>query len=552
MDFLYLLKLKWNILRNKAFSLRKESNLKIAVITLFILGYGIGAFWVFLYGFDYIAHTMGMGYFVMDRLFYVFFMVLLFMLIVSQLIITYTTFYRNPEIEFFFSLPVSYSSVFGIKFLESTFLSSWAFVFLFAPLLLAYGVGRSLGIGFYLVGLALSVPFIFTAAGLGTIIGVVLIRFFPKRFLKIIGICGLVIGIVAFAYYHQARQEINWRSGDIGLIMDALLRHTNISMFPGLPSYWISSGLMNNISGAVPETVFYFLVLLSTGIFIVWLCLQLGKRLYYSGWQMLKSKHYTHIYIPGKRASVLNRWQVGALAWRDLKLFFRDPSQWSQFAIFFGVIAVYILNLRQMNYDIESIFWKNLISYLNLGTIALTLGMLSTRFIFPQWSMECKRMWIIGLTPVSIGKLLITKLLVSAGLCMFITMALMIGSNIMLRVPAYMMWLSLGTMFIMGITLPALALGLGAIFPNTKEDNMAHIVASFGGTLTLVLSLTYIITILALEVMPVHLYFTKQMISRAVFCKWMTITMVVVVGISVLTIVVPLLVGWRKLLRAEY
>lgn len=552
MDFLYLLKLKWYILKNKVFSLQKESNLKILVIVIFILAYGLGAFWVFQSGINYLAHTMGLGYFLLDRLFYAFFMVLFFMLMISQLIITYTTFYRNPEVEFFFSLPVSYSSVYGVKFIESTFLSSWAFVFLCAPLLLAYGTGRSLGIGFYITGLAFSLPFVFTATGIGTILGIILIKYFPRRFLTILLTCGTIIVITGLYYYHYARTEIDWRSGDIGLIIDGLLKHTRISLFTGIPSYWLSTGLLATINKDWQDTLFYFLVLLSTGIFVVWLCLKIGKRLYYPTWQMLRSKRYISLYIPNKIFKILDKWQTGTLISRDLKLFFRDPAQWSQFAIFFGIIAVYILNLRQMNYDIESVFWKNLISYLNLGTIALTLGTLSTRFIYPQWSMECKRMWIIGLTPVSIGKLMYVKLFVSTGLSMLITMALMIGSNIMLRVPHYMVWLSLGTIIIMSITLPALALGLGSIFPNLKEDDMAHIVAGFGGTLTLVLSLSYIIVFLALEILPIHLYFTKQIISTNTFHRWMVLTIIFVIGLSAISTIVPLLVGKRNLEKMEY
>jgi ABC-2 type transport system permease protein len=53
----------------------------------------------------------------------------------------------------------------------------------------------------------------------------------------------------------------------------------------------------------------------------------------------------------------------------------------------------------------------------------------------------------------------------------------------------------------MTFTLTALAMGLGALYPNFREDNPTKIVSGFGGTLCLVLSFLYIVgsvTLLAL------------------------------------------------------
>jgi len=45
--------------------------------------------------------------------------------------------------------------------------------------------------------------------------------------------------------------------------------------------------------------------------------------------------------------------------------------------------------------------------------------------------------------------------------------------------------------------------GLGAIYPNLKEDNPSKIVAGFGGTLNLVLSLIFVLSIIGLEAVPI-------------------------------------------------
>ena len=52
------------------------------------------------------------------------------------------------------------------------------------------------------------------------------------------------------------------------------------------------------------------------------------------------------------------------------------------------------------------------------------------------------------------------------------------------------------------ISLNSMALCLGTLFPNLKEENSAKIVSGFGGTLCLILSFIYIIIIMLLMAFP--------------------------------------------------
>ena len=57
---------------------------------------------------------------------------------------------------------------------------------------------------------------------------------------------------------------------------------------------------------------------------------------------------------------------IRLLILKDLRTFRRDPAQWSQFLIFFGLLAFYFLNIRRLGYDVQSPYWRNLVSFLNL------------------------------------------------------------------------------------------------------------------------------------------------------------------------------------------
>ncbi len=81
----------------------------------------------------------------------------------------------------------------------------------------------------------------------------------------------------------------------------------------------------------------------------------------------------------------------------------RDPVQWSQFLIFFGLSGLYFLNVDRFNNphsDIGYVTWINMVSFLNLAVVGLILSTFTTRFIYPMISLEGHCFWIVGLLPI--------------------------------------------------------------------------------------------------------------------------------------------------------
>ena len=177
---------------------------------------------------------------------------------------------------------------------------------------------------------------------------------------------------------------------------------------------------------------------------------------------------------------------------KDLRLFFRDTTQWAQTALLFGLLAVYVLNLRQFTRRMDVPFWLNAVSYLNLGACALNVATISTRFVFPQFSLEGRRVWFIGLAPTGLPRVLTLKFRIAAGLALLLALPLVILSTRLLHLgwPRTLFFSS--AIIIITLTLNALATGLGALYPNFRETNPSKIVSGFGGTLTLILSFGYI------------------------------------------------------------
>jgi ABC-2 type transport system permease protein len=85
---------------------------------------------------------------------------------------------------------------------------------------------------------------------------------------------------------------------------------------------------------------------------------------------------------------------------------------------------------------------------------------------------------------------------------MSITVSLMTVSSLMLRMEAARVIFFALAIGVMSLTLSGLAVGLGALFPNLKEDNPSKIVSGFGGTLCLVVSFLYILCFVTLIALP--------------------------------------------------
>src|SRR5215470_15790046 len=114
-------------------SVRDQSRLLTLIIALFIVGYLALSFWLFFRGLKFVAAFPGLGTVLTERLLYLLFAFLFALLLLSNLVISYTNLFRNREAAFLLTLPVPRHTIFQWKFMESAVLASWAFLFLIAP-----------------------------------------------------------------------------------------------------------------------------------------------------------------------------------------------------------------------------------------------------------------------------------------------------------------------------------------------------------------------------------------------------------------------------------
>ena len=516
--FRLLLWVHWRSFAARLRSVGRESPLLLIVLALFIMGYlGVG-FWLFYAGLSFLHNFPLVGALLSQRILYLIFGFFFVMLVFSNLIIGYSTLFKSRETTWFLSLPVSHRNIYRWKFLEALSVSSWALIFLSAPMMMAYGQVHDVPWGFYLEIAMAYMPFVILPALAGSWIIVFLVRILARRSVKRVVLFLAVASVLLLTFGVKPVTDAEAISQQEVLSFDQLLHHTRLSLNPFLPSAWLAQSVLSWSEGLVRQGTFFYLLLLSNALMGLLIGFEFVGRFFYGSWSVALSSRAERFQraAEAKRQAVPRRsflefalgWlrpfsaPTAALVLKDARLFWRDPAQWIQFMIFFGLLCIYVLNLRNVAFNFQNPYWETMISYLNLAASALTLSTLTTRFVFPQFSLEGRRLWILGLAPLGLKKVLLQKFWMSCLGAMTITVGLMVASSLMLHLP----WMKVAFFAVaiatMSAALSGLSVGLGALFPNFKEDNPSKIVSGFGGTLCLVISFIYITLFVLLAALP--------------------------------------------------
>ncbi|MFM8358238.1 MAG: putative ABC transporter permease subunit, partial [Verrucomicrobiota bacterium] len=177
--------------------LRHQSKLLVVLIGGFLAGYLVLAFALFHLGLRFISRFPGLGPLMVERLLYLLFAFLFGLLLLSNLVIAYTNLFRNRETSFLLTAPIPVPVVFQWKFLESLLLASWAFLFLIAPLLAAYGIVNQVPWHFYLVAPVLIALFILLPGLAGAAAAVALGRHLDRKGFQLVALA-VVVGLIGF------------------------------------------------------------------------------------------------------------------------------------------------------------------------------------------------------------------------------------------------------------------------------------------------------------------------------------------------------------------
>lgn len=501
-----------------------------------------------------------------EAVFGTFFVTLTVMLIFSTGVILYSSLFRGEDIPFLFTLPARTERVFLHKFQEAVLMSSWAFLLLGSPMLIAYGRIESAPWYYYAMLLPFLMAFVYIPAGLGAMLCLELVFRVPRARGSVL--FGAVVGVLALALLWA--QSVMAKSENDMLTptwFQEMLGRLRITDYRLLPSWWLTTGLMEATRKEAAESVMFLCLMISNALFFRQLASWTAAHIYRGAYNRL----HGHL-SPRRRAKPLwadrlfYQWtpmltrQMRLLIVKDLRLFRRDPMQWSQFLIFFGLVAFYFLNIRRFTYDVYYVSWVNLVSFLNVSVVGLLLSTFTTRFVFPMMSLEGRRFWVLGLIPLKRETILWSKFLFAVGGSIVPSSLLVLLSDMMLGVVQPIVIIHQVTCVVLCCGLAGIAVGLGAKMPNLRESSPSRIAAGFGGTLCLVLSTLYIMAVVVMTAMPSHFFYggadrSFPLLTGGNVTFWLQVSFFAGLGgsalLGIVATVLPLWLGFRAFRRLE-
>jgi ABC-2 type transport system permease protein len=242
--FRLLLWVTGRMLLRRTMALRQQSTLMLTVIALFVLAYGVGGYFSFLWGFEHLSRFPGLGGVLIERVLYVFFAFLLLMLVISNMVIGYSALFKSSETQWLLTLPVRAADVFAWKTAETTVLASWAFLFLATPLMLAYGAAQEMPFSFYLRIALLFIPFIIIPGAVGGLIVLFVTRYLHRRLFKWSLMAIGVVALLGATFFLRPLESADNESVQMMETVNQLLRGSRLALQPLLPSYWVAAGVV--------------------------------------------------------------------------------------------------------------------------------------------------------------------------------------------------------------------------------------------------------------------------------------------------------------------
>ena len=500
---------KWRTALARVRQERSGTPLKLLLLALVAAGFWSAVFTVAFRVLKYARSAPEIGSFLPQKMLGVILLAFASILLLSNLVTALSTFFLAKDLDMLIAAPIDWLRLYLAKLGETVAHSSWMVALLAVPIFTAYGIVYEGGPWFWLVALGAFIPFLLLPAVIGAFITLVLVNVFPARrtrdLLSLVAIGAMAIVVVTLRVLQPERLARPEGFRNLVDFLGALQSPTS----PFLPTEWTADIVMNWLN-RVADPLPIALLWSTAGAFVVLGALA-HKRLYRNGFT--KAQEGAEQYVRGKRwPRVASRLLFGLpvakreFIVKDVLLFFRDTTQWSQLILLAVLLLVYIFNIRALPLftgERVSVLLVTMVVFLNLALAGFVLAAIAARFVFPSVSLEGKQLWLLCSSPLDLEALMWSKYW--TGTVPLLVLALVITgvTNVLLQASPFMMAVSIGTITLYTLATSALALCFGTLFPQFDTENAAQIPTSFGGLVYMMASVCLLGVVIALEARPV-------------------------------------------------
>jgi len=537
----------------------KGKGVLMGFITLFILGI---AFWSAIFRvshrvLSYFAGIEEIGEILAFKLMSLTLVTILSLLVFSAILVTLSKLFLSKDLLLVHAMPVLAYKIFLARWIESVLDSSWMVILFAFPMFAAYGlIFKGTWIYYATLGVSLAMLAAIACSISALVIMVAVVLVPASRIRTIFVFVGLLLFLLLYVGVRVIRPErlVDPESFTATLFY---LKSMQSPSSPFLPSTWVYDALVSALNGRVSDIFFHLGLLASFSGVMVFTMVIVSDAIYFKGVsraEVSQARLFTRRRLKIPFIFFLSG-PVSALVFKEIKTFFRDQTQWSQLFLIAALMGIYLYNFKVLPLDsapVRTIYLANVLAFLNMGLAMFVLTAVAGRFVFPGVSIEGEAFWIIRSSPVGLFEFLLVKHLIYFVPLFVMTLVLIVSTNILLNVGAFMMVLSIVNVCFMVPGVVSLGIGLGAAFADFKSENPAQTLSGYGGVMFMVLSALFIGGILMMEAGPVYSIFMARFHGKSIgFITWLwsIISFVLGGGLCVATAIVPMKIGEKRLAR---
>lgn len=549
---LALLLPKWQIAQHRFSNIEKGDTQRAIVVT--VLG---GLFWLACYVIAlklliYFRGAEDIGTLLAGKLLSMILLSFSSILLLSNIIAALSNFFLSRDLDGLAASPVGPWALYTARLLETALHSGWMVGLLLVPIVAAYGRAYHGGIVFLPFTLLAFLPFLLIPAIVGAAITLVLVNIFPARrtrdllsVITALAVAGLIV------LFRAARPEQLARPEGFQNFMQ-FIASLDAPSSPWLPSEWTSAAVMAFLDhkSSLPS-----LARLWSTVAVLF---AIGGALHARGWRRGFSQAQEGASRRGTntdRLPLLDRLLSflsptrRELVLKELRVFSRDSTQWSQLVMLGVLMVMYVANVRYLPLSGPGLteLLRNVIPFLNLALAGFVLASVAARFVFPSVSLEGRALWLLRSSPLSMRDLLWAKFWVGAVPLLVLAMVLVGLTNAMLGVRPFVQVVSLTAIASLVFPLTALALSYGTFYPRFESENAAQIPTSFGGLLFMMTSIVLIAAVAFLSGRPATRYVVAEHFGRERDPLSMILPFILAFSVCVAATVVPLSMARRRL-----
>lgn len=552
----WLLLPKWQMMRHRLARRERGDLRRMLAVAVLGGGFWLGAFVLAFRLVRYFRSAQDIGVLLSAKLLSMILLSFASILLLSNTIAALSNFFLARDLDQLASAPLSPWSLYRARLLETALHSSWMVALLLVPIVAAYGAAFESGPAFVGFALIAVLPYLLIPAAAGSAVTLLLVNVFPARrtrdllsVITALAVCGLVV------LFRVARPEQLARPEGFQNFMQFIAALDTPSS-PWLPSEWLSEALMKWVQGEAVWSPLLRLWGVTAGLVV------LGGALHARGW----ARGFSQAQEGANRRSatngarsILDRTLLVCgttrreLVMKELRVFARDSTQWSQLIMLAVLMVVYVANVRYLplNGSGMTTLLRNVIPFLNLALAGFVLSSVAARFVFPTVSLEGRTWWLLRSSPLSMRDVLWAKYWVGALPLLGLALVLVGATNAMLGVIPFVQVVSLAAITALVFPLTALALSFGTFYPRFDSENAAQIPTSFGGLLYMMSGVTLIAVVAFLTGRPAARYVVAEHFGWESHPVQMVLPFVVAATVCAACTVIPLRMARLRLEGVE-